>query len=107
MKSLLLLVPYLFVHFIAFYVLPNFATNTSTSILLLLFIIPLVCLLSAIHYGTKYQFNGTYLIMVVILFTPSVIIFYNYTAYFYIIIYGAIAVLGNLMGYRIAIKKGQ
>ena len=66
--------------------------------LVLLILFPLVCFLSAIIYGIKYLFSLVYSILVMVLFIPTIFIFYNETASIYIGVYGAISLVGNLLG---------
>ena len=49
---------------------------------------PFVCFLSAIIYSIKYLFSLVYSILVMVLFIPTIFIFYNETPSFYIEVYG-------------------
>lgn len=59
---------------------------------------PFVFFLSAIIYGIKYLFSLVYSILVMVLFIPTIFIFYNETPSFYIGVYGVISLVGNLLG---------
>lgn len=88
--------PFLLIIVLAFYGLPLIDRESGMLILLILF--PLVCFLVALVYGLKYSFSLVYSIVVMILFAPTIFIFYNETASFYIGAYGVISIIGNLLG---------
>ena len=96
MKKIQNQIPYLLIIVLVFYGLPFIDQESGILILLILF--PLVCLLSAFVYGVKYSFSLVYSILVMALFIPTIFIFYNETASFYIGIYGVISLVGNLLG---------
>lgn len=89
-------IPYLLFMVLAFYGFPLFDRESGMLTLLIMF--PLVCLLSAFAYGVKYSFSLVYSILVMALFIPTIFIFYNETASFYIGAYGLISLFGNLLG---------
>ena len=88
--------PFLLIIVLAFYGFP--LIDRESGILTLLILFPLVCLLSALVYGVKYSFSLVYSILVMVLFIPTIFIFYNETASLYIGIYGVISLVGNLLG---------
>ena len=88
--------PYLLIIMLAFYGLPFI--NRESGMVTLLILFPLVCLLSAVVYGVKHSFSSVYSILVMALFIPTIFIFYNETASFYIGAYGVISLVGNLLG---------
>ncbi len=92
------MLPYLVVNAIAFYLLPLLIQNTGIAMFVMLIGIPLVCFLVALVYGIKNGLNWLYPFMVAILFIPTIFIFYNYTAWVYIVGYGVIALIGNFVG---------
>ena len=63
----------------------------------MLMIIPLVCLVTSIFYGIRNGFDFWYILIVAIMFIPSIFIFYNYTAWVYVVAYTIIASLGILI----------
>ena len=81
---------------LSFYGFPLIDRESGMLTLLILF--PLVSLLSAFVYGVKYSFSLVYSILVMALFIPTIVIFYNETASIYIGIYGVISLVGNLLG---------
>ena len=72
--------------------------DRESEMLILWILFPLVCFLSAIIYGIKYLFSLMYSILVMVLFIPTIFIFYNETASIYIGVYGIISLVGNLLG---------
>lgn len=96
MKKIQNQIPYLLFMILAFYGFPLIDRESGMLILLILF--PLVCLVSAIVYGIKYSFSLMYSILVMALFIPTIYIYYNETASFYIVVYGVISLVGNLIG---------
>ena len=87
---------HLLIIMLAFYGLP--LIDRGSEMLMLFILFPLVCLLSAIVYGIKYSFSLVYSILVMVLFIPTIFIFYNETASIYIGVYGIISLVGNLLG---------
>ena len=87
---------YLLIIALTFYGLP--LIDRESKMLLLWILFPLMCFLSAIVYGIKYLFSLLYSILVMVLFIPTIFIFYNETASFYIGVYGVISLVGNLLG---------
>lgn len=85
-----------FVLGIAFYGIPWGIKDTGSGIVILLIIIPVICFLTSVMYGVTNGFNPWYALFAALIFTPSIFIFYNSTAWIYAIVYGVIAALGNL-----------
>lgn len=83
--------------FLDFYVIPCFIKDTGSGMIVMLMIIPLVCLVTSIFYGIRNGFDFWYVLIVAIMFIPSIFIFYNYTAWVYVVAYTVIALLGNLI----------
>lgn len=98
MKKQQKMIPYLLIHVIAFYLLPMFIQNTGTAVVVMLIGLPLICLVTSIVFGVKQSMNRLYPILVALLFAPTILIFYNSSAVFYIVVYGCIAFAGNLIG---------
>ena len=89
---------YLIVITLAFYVLPAFINDTGTGIFFLLILTPCICFLTSLIYGIRHSFNLIFLLLIMILFVPTIFIFYNESAAVYVLIYGIIATTGNLLG---------
>lgn len=92
------MIPYLLVNVIAFYIFPMIIQDTGSAMLIMLIGIPLICFIVAIVFGIKRSFNWIYPLAVALLFAPTVFIFYNESAAIYIVAYGIIALVGNLIG---------
>lgn len=82
---------------INFYVIPWFIKDTGSAMMIMLMIIPLSCLVISIFYGIRNGFAFWYILIVAILFIPSIFIFYDSSAWVYVVVYTVIALLGNLI----------
>ena len=91
--------------FIDFYVIPSFIKNTGSAMIVMLMIIPLICLLTSVFYGIRNGFDFWYILIVAIMFTPSIFMFYNSSAWVYVVGYTVIALLGNLIA--LPLRKGR
>lgn len=92
------MLPYLTIIILDFYLLPLFINDTGTAIMMMLVVIPLICFICSGVYGIKNSFNLFYALIVAILFVPSIFIFYNSTAWVYVLGYGIVALAGNVVG---------
>ncbi len=106
MKKIKEMLPYLIVNVIAFYFIPIIIKDTGTAMVVMLILLPLICLLTSLIYGMKNSFNILYVILVALLFAPTIFIYYNSTASVYILGYGFVALVGNLVG-KIFYKKNK
>ena len=105
MKSIVKMLPYLFVCALAFYVIPLFGSSAGVFMLILLIAIPAICLISSLIYGMKNKFRKYQILFPVfigILFVPSIFLYYNESAWIYSIAYAIIALVGNSIGYAVA-----
>ena len=98
MKKIREMSVYLIVIILAFYVLPVFINDTGTGIFFLLILTPIICFVTSIIYGIRHSFNLIFLLIIMALFIPTIFIFYNESAAVYVLIYGIIATIGNLLG---------
>ena len=98
MKKIREMSVYLIVITLAFYVLPAFINDTGTGIFFLIILTPIICFVTSIIYGIRHSFNLIFLLIIMILFIPTIFIFYNESAAVYVLIYGINAVIGNLLG---------
>lgn len=103
-KKLVALIPYAAVFAVIFYLLPMIIRNTGAAMLTMLFVIPFLTFTCALIYGVRQGFDLLLPITAVILFAPSIFIFYNPSAWIYIVAYGLIALIGTGIG-RIFFKK--
>ncbi len=105
MDKLKKMIPYLIVQIIAFYLVPLIIKDTGSAMTVMLIWLPVITFVSGAVYGWKNSFNFGYPLIVAILFAPTIFIYYNYTAYIYIAIYGVIALIGNFIGKLFYKKK--
>ncbi len=100
------MLPYLAVLAADFYLLPALMRDTGSAMVMLLMVIPLVCFACSLVYGIRNSFCIWYCVAAAVLFAPSVFIYYNASAWVYIIGYGVAALLGNLIGMAFHKKVG-
>ena len=99
------MLPYLIIMFGNFYLIPFFIYDTGTAIMILLFVIPLIGFSLSFLYGMRKGFFWLYPILVSFLFVPTIFLFYNSSASIYILMYGAVALIGEVLGWIIKIIK--
>ena len=68
--------------FIDFYIIPRFIKDTGSAVIVMLMIIPLICLITSVFYGIRNGFDFWYILIAAIMFTPSIFIFYNSSAWY-------------------------
>ena len=78
--------------------------NTGFAMLMMLIIMPLSTFACTVIYGVRQGFDFILPILAIVLLAPTIFIFYNSSAWIYIVIYAVIAFIGNGMG-RIFYKK--
>ena len=103
-KKLLALIPYAIALVLNFYVLPLLIKDTGMGMLMMLMVIPIITFICAVIYGVRQGFDFLFPIVATVLFAPTIFIFYNASAWVYIIAYAVIALAGNGIG-RIFYKK--
>ena len=97
-------IKYYIIVVIVFYLLPLLLIkDTGGAMFSMLILIPLLMLVISCIYGMKNGFYIRYAIIVALLFIPSIYVIYNESAWIYTAIYGAIALIGNLIG--LALRK--
>lgn len=107
MQRIKKMMPYLVVLLITFYLLPLCMRDTGIAMFLMLIIMPAICLICSIIYGFKQGFYWLYPIAAAALFAPTIWIYYNSSAWIYIVIYAGAALIGDLFGmiaYRYKVK---
>ena len=82
---------------IDFYIIPLFIKDTGSAMIAMLIILPLICLITSVFYGMRNGFDRWYILNVAIIFIPSIFIFYNSSAWVYVVGYAIIALLGNVI----------
>ena len=95
---------YYFIIFITFYLIPILIQDTGSGMFILLIVIPLITLITSIIYGLRNVFDFIYPLIVAILFIPTLFIYYNASAWTYILVYSMIAVIGELLGFSLQKK---
>lgn len=85
-------------YLIIFYLIPILIIDTGSGIFILLIVIPLMTLITSIIYGLRNTFDFIYPLIVAILFFPTLFIYYNSSAWVYVIAYSMIALIGELLG---------
>lgn len=89
---------YYFIIFITFYLIPILIQDTGSGMFILLIVIPLITLVTSIIYGLRNVFDFIHPLIVAILFIPTLFIYYNISAWVYIIAYSLIALIGEILG---------
>lgn len=80
---------------VAFYLLPLLFKGSIASLFL---INPLAVLLCSIIYGKNHKFDFVIVMITIILFFPTIFIFYNESAWVYVVLYAAISIIGSYIG---------
>ncbi|MDD6210980.1 MAG: hypothetical protein PUB21_10285 [Bacteroidales bacterium] len=97
--------PYMLANAVAFYVLPFFGKETGHFILLLLVLYPVISFGTAFILGLKKGFNPLFPLTTLLLFIPSIYVFYNNSAWLYPLIYAILSFTGNTAGYFLRMHK--
>lgn len=103
-NKLMSLLPYVLVLLANYYLLPLFVENTGAAMLVMLGVIPLITFICSAVYGMRQGFDFLLPVAATILFVPSLFIYYNDTAWPYVIAYGMISLVGTLVG-KVFYKK--
>lgn len=98
MKKNKKLLPYLFIIIFSFYLLPLLIQDTGSAMFILIIVIPIICFIVSFIYGIKNSFNWQFSLLVMLIFVPTIFIFYNESASIYILVYGMISLTGNFIG---------
>lgn len=88
---------YYLIIFIDFYIVPMLIKDTGSGMFILLIVIPLITLITSFVYGLRNTFDFIYPLIVAILFIPTLFIYYNTSAWIYVVTYSMIAVIGELL----------
>lgn len=88
---------YIFI-ILEFYILPLAITDTGSGMFFLLLVFPILTFIAAIIYGLKNGFRFYFPLFAVLLFVPSIFIYYNSSAAIYVVGYGVAALIGVLIG---------
>lgn len=105
MEKIRRMLPYLLIIIFAFYILPLLIKDTGSGMLILLIGIPIICFIVSFIYGIKNSFNWLYSILIMMLFVPSIFIYYNESATIYVLAYGVISIIAQFIGNMLRSKK--
>ena len=92
------MIPYFLASAASFYLFPLLGNSTGSFMLILLVIIPLTCFAISFIYGLKNGWNRFFPIAIGILFIPAIFIYFNSTAWVYIVGYSIISLAGVFVG---------
>ncbi len=95
LKSLL---PYMVILGLDFYLLPLLARDTGSAMLLMLCIMPLAALISALVCGMRIGFSLILPAAALLLFIPTIFIYYNSSAWIYGPVYAVVVLIGTGIG---------
>ena len=98
MEKIKKMLPYLLINIGMFYLLPTLMIDTGSAMIILLILMPLGCFLTSLAYGVKNSFSWLYPIFVMLVFIPSIFIFYNESAFVYVFAYGVISLVESFLG---------
>ena len=96
--KILTLLPYLGVMAATFYLLPLLMLDTGSAMLILLVATPLITLFCGVACGDRHGFGWQFAAASVLLFVPTLAVFYNMTAWVYPVAYGVLALIGTAAG---------
>lgn len=92
------LLPYGIALGIIFYLLPLLMRDTGSAMFLMLCVMPLAALVTGVVCGLRRGFQPLLPVLALMLFVPTLFLFYNLTAWVYPIAYGGVVLLGNGIG---------
>lgn len=88
-----------------FYLMPLISGNTGGHMLNLLVFTPFFCFLSSFLWGKKGGFDVWFSLVLALLFVPTIFIYYNISAWVYILIFAGLSFIGNLLGFMYAKRR--
>lgn len=91
-------IPYIVLLALDFYLLPLLIRDTGSGMLMLLCIMPLTAFICALIGGIRRGFDLVLPLAGILLFAPTVLIYYNATAWPYGIVYGGVLFAGAGLG---------
>lgn len=90
--------PYFLAVAVSFYLFPLLGNSTGSFMVILLVIIPLTCFTISFIYGFKNGWNLFFPIVVGILFIPAIFVYFNSSAWVYIVGYSVLSSAGVFVG---------
>ena len=97
-KKLSALLPYAIVLAITYYALPLLIRNTGFAILMMLCVMPMLTLCCAVVCGVRHGFDLLLPLAAAALFTPTIFVFYNESAWIYVVVHALLALVGTGIG---------
>ncbi|MBP3323381.1 MAG: hypothetical protein J6M16_04225 [Clostridia bacterium] len=94
-KVILKYLPFTVVSILSFYLLPLFIKDTGSAMFVLLISIPLVTVVNSFIHGIRFGFDLFLPLISAMLFTPTLFIFYNESAWIYILVFAALTIFGS------------
>lgn len=104
MKEFKKMITYFLASAASFYLFPLLGNSTGSFMIILLVIIPLTSLSISFIYGFKNGWNLFFPLVTGILFIPAIFIYFNSTAWVYIVGYSIISTAGVFAGKTIKNK---
>lgn len=98
MEKFMKIIPYLFVQLLIFYFIPIVIKDTGSAMFTMLVMIPILSFITSLILGYRDKLQPLFPLCVMIVFIPSIYLFYNESAWIYILVYGIISFVGNLIG---------
>jgi len=90
--------PFALVLILNFYLLPLLIKDTGPAILMLMGITPIVTIILSLLYSYKNGVDPIMPIFCAVLFAPTIFIYYNMSAWPYMIVYAVLSLMGEGMG---------
>lgn len=88
-----------------FYLLPLISGNTGGHMLNLLILTPFACFMFSFLWGKKGGFDVWFPLALALIFVPTIFIYYNISAWVYILIFAGLSFIGNLLGFMFAKRR--
>ncbi len=92
------LIPYTLAVALLFYLLPMLITGLEFAAILVLVVMPILTFLFAACHGKFLGFSSLLPLVTALVFAPTILMFYNSSAWILVIVYAIIAFAGNLFG---------
>jgi len=90
--------PYAIVLAITYYVLPLLIRDTGLAMLIMLCVMPMLTLCCAVVCGVRHGFDLLLPLAAAALFTPTIFVFYNESAWIYVVVHALLALVGTGIG---------
>lgn len=97
-EKLTVLIPYAAIFAADFYFLPLLIRDTGGAMLVLLCMVPLIAFITSVAYGARQGFSPLVPIAAMVLYFPTIFIYYNASAWVYVIFYGLASLIGIGIG---------